>query len=168
MRNCMGCLFIGKRKLNEIRINLLRRKGNKMSLAKVNGLFRLTRDAELRFGNNGTAILKMGLACSEKFGDKETQLFIDATVFGKQAEIINEWAGTKGTQIFLSGKLQTETWVDQTNNQNRSKISMIVESFDFVSKGRDNSDEPKQPYKMPEPHYEKAHIPQNNLSDIPF
>lgn len=100
-------------------------------LAKINGLFRLTRDAELIMSQSGTAILKLGLACSEKRGDNESQLFLDATAFGKPAEIINQYAGTKGTQMFLSGKLQTESWQDKQGN-NRSKTTMIIEAFEFV------------------------------------
>ena len=106
-------------------------------LAKINGLFRLTRDSELSFLSNGTAMLKMGIANSEKYKDKETKLFLDAIVFGKPAEIINQYAGNKGTQIFLSGKLQTETW--ETDGQKKSKISMVVESWDFVN----NNTEPQ-------------------------
>jgi len=111
-----------------------------MSLPKICGLFRLTRDSELRISSSGKNILKMGLACSEKYADSETQLFIDATVFGKQAEIISQYAGEKGTQIFISGKLQTEQWTDQQSGEKRSKISMIVEGFDFVSKPKDSGD----------------------------
>jgi len=117
-----------------------------MSLAKVTGLFRLTRDAELRYSGSGSAVLKLGLACSEKFGDKETQLFIDATAFGKPAEIINQYAGTKGTQIFLTGKLQTESW--EKDGQRQSKTTMVIDGFDFVSNG-------KQERKAPEVVYEK-------------
>lgn len=119
-----------------------------MGLAKINGLFRLTRDAELRYTQDGKPILKMGLACSEKFGDKETQLFIDATVFGKPSEIINQYAGSKGTQIFLSGKLQTESW--EKDGSKQYKTAMIVESFDFVSKQKDE----QNTYSPPQPTYE--------------
>ena len=100
-------------------------------LAKINGVFRLTRDAELRYTQSGQALVKLGLACSEKFKDKETTLFIDAVAFSKPAELINQYAGRKGIQISLSGKLQTEQWVDQ-NQQKRSKISMTIESFEFL------------------------------------
>jgi len=124
-----------------------------MSLAKINGLFRLTRDAELKYSQSGGAILKLGLACSEKFGEKETQLFLDATVFGKPAEILNQWAGEKGTQIFLNGKLQTESWEKEGVKQ--YKTSMIVEGFDFVSKPKGEQQEQK-PYEMPKPVYEHA------------
>jgi single-strand DNA-binding protein len=110
-----------------------------MSLAKVNGLFRLTRDAELVYTQGGSAITKLGLACSEKYKDKETQLFLDAVAFGKLGELISQYADSKGTQIYLSGKLQTETWQDKQSGQNRSKVSMVIESMDFVSGQSNNS-----------------------------
>ena len=104
-------------------------------LAKINGVFRLTRDVELKYLNSGQAMLNLCLVCSEKFQDKETTLFIDAVAFGKPAEVINQYSGSKGSQIVLSGKLRTEKWLDN-NNQNRSKISMTIESFEFVGVGR--------------------------------
>lgn len=136
-----------------------------MSLPKAIGMFRLTRDAELKYSQDGKPILKMGLAASEKFGDKETQCFLDAAVFGKQAEIISQYAGEKGTQIFISGKMQTESW--EKDGVRHSKNSMIVESFDFVSKPKntDNSSEQK-PYTPPTPQYERKPMPENNLPSI--
>jgi len=117
-----------------------------MSLAKVNGVFRLTRDAELKYLSNGTAVIKMGVACSEKFGEKETQLFLDATAFGKPAEILNTYAGAKGTQIFLSGKLQTESW--EKDGQKHSKVLMIIEGFDLIGSKQEAT--PKQaPQQQP-------------------
>ncbi len=114
-----------------------------MSLAKVNGLFRLTRDMELVNTQGGTIIGKLGLVCSEKYKEKETTLFLDAVCFSKTAEILNQYAGSKGTQIYLSGKLQTESWADN-NGQKRSKVSMTIESFDFVSKGNNQTNQGSQ------------------------
>jgi single-strand DNA-binding protein len=122
-----------------------------MGLPKLNGLYRLTKDAELKYSASGSAILKLNLAASEKFGDKETQLFIDATAFGKPAEIISQYAGQKGTQIFISGKLQTETW--DKDGVKQYKTSMIVEGFDFVSKPKDNGG--NEVYTPPAPTYQK-------------
>lgn len=103
-------------------------------LAKVSGLFRLTRDAELKYATSGTAVLNLGLACSEKYKDKETQLFIDATAFGKPAEIIQQYAGTKGTQLFITGKLQTESW--EKDGKKNYKTVLMIEGFDFVSSSK--------------------------------
>lgn len=113
-----------------------------MGLAKINGLFRLTRDAEIVHTQSGSSITKLGLACSEKYKDKETQLFLDAVAFGKVGEIISQYAGQKGTQIYLNGKLQTESWQDKQSGQNRSKVSMTIEGFDFV--GGQNNQQPQQ------------------------
>lgn len=100
-------------------------------LAKINGLFRLTRDLEIATTQGGVTIGKFGLVCSEKYKNKETTLFIDGVAFGKTAEILAQYAGNKGTQIYLSGKLQTESW--EKDGQKKSKISMTIEGFDFVS-----------------------------------
>ena len=112
-------------------------------LAKCTGLFRLSRDAELRYGTSGNAILKLNLVCSEKFKEKETTLFLDAVAFGKVGEIINQYAGTKGTQLFLSGKLQTDTW--DKDGAKQYKISMVVEGFEFVSNKTDNQQQRQEP-----------------------
>ena len=103
-----------------------------MSLPKINGLFRLTRDCEMVQAGE-TTIAKLGLAASEKYKDKETKLFIDAVAFGKIGEIIGQYAGSKGTQIYLNGKIQLDQWQDKTSGENRSKTSMVIEGFDFVS-----------------------------------
>jgi single-strand DNA-binding protein len=135
-----------------------------MGLAKINGLFRLTRDAELKYTQDGKPILNMGLACSEKFGEKENQLFLDATAFGKPAEILNQYAREKGTQIFLSGKIHTESW--EKDGTKHSKTKMTIESFDFISKPKDSE---QKPYQAPTPTYEKQErkpMPENNLPEI--
>ena len=122
-------------------------------LMKVSGLVRLTRDVELVYGNSGTAIAKVGIASSEKYGEKETQLFLDAVAFGKQAENLQKYAGTKGTQIYLTGKLQTESW--EKDGQKRSKTSMVIEGFDFVSNKQSNSHS-EQPVNNSQPQYSNA------------
>lgn len=130
-----------------------------MSLPRLSGLFRLTRDAELKYSQQGTAILKMGLASSEKYGDKETQCFIDATVFGKPAEILNQYSGQKGNQIYLFGKLQTESW--EKDGQKNFKHSLIVEGFDFVA-----GVNCKKETGANAPVVHERKMPENNLPEI--
>lgn len=125
-------------------------------LAKINGLFRLTRDVEIMYTQSGVSIAKFGLACSEKYKDKETQLFLDAVAFGKAGEILAQYAGTKGTQIMLSGKLQTESWVDQ-NQQKRSKVSMTIEDFDFVSNKGTSQNQTQQQSQQQAPQQQQSY-----------
>lgn len=107
-------------------------------LPKINGLFRLTRDAELAYSQNGVAVAKLGLASSEKYKDKESTCFIDAVSFGKAGEIITQYAGQKGNQIYLSGRLKLEQWDDKQTGAKRSKHVMQIDDFDFVSGGQNN------------------------------
>jgi len=123
-------------------------------LAKIQGVFRLTRDLELRYLQDGTPVAKLGLACSEKYKEKETTLFLEASVFGKISEILNQYAGSKGAQIFLTGKLKTEQW--EKDGQKHSKIVMMIEDFQFVEK-RD-----AQPQQNQAPTYHHEQIPQDN------
>ena len=120
-------------------------------LPKINGLFRLTRDAELAYAQSGTAVLKMGLAASEKYKDKESTCFIDATCFGKVAEIIHQYAGQKGGQIYLTGKLELQQWNDKNTGEKKSRHSMIIEGFDFVSNGGN-----QQQYQQPQYQYQQG------------
>ena len=121
-------------------------------LAKIQGVFRLTRDLELKYLQDGTAVAKLGLACSEKFKEKETQLFLEASVFGKVAEVLNQYAGVKGTQIFLTGKLKTEQW--EKDGVKNSKVVMMIEDFQFIGSKDDNkSAQPQQQAPQQEQQY---------------
>lgn len=105
-------------------------------LPKIQALFRLTRAPELRYSQSGTALCKVGLAASEKYGEKETQLFIDGTAFKKTAEMLN--TVQKGHRVLVTGKISTESWQDQ-QGQNRSKTVMVIESFEFIEKRESNA-----------------------------
>jgi len=116
-------------------------------LPKITHLFRITRDPELRYGQSGTALCKLGLVASDKYKDKETTLWLDATAFGKTAELLN--STRKGQRIFITGRLQTDQWIN-SEGQKQSKTTMTIEGFEYVEK-RDDS-QPQQPPV----HYENA------------
>jgi len=109
-------------------------------LNKVILIGNLTRDVELRYTPSGTAIAKLGLATNRKWRDRnsgedrEETLFIDVSVFGRAAEIANQYLG-KGRRVLVEGRLVLEQWVDQNGN-NRSKHSIAADNVQFLdSKG---------------------------------
>ena len=109
-------------------------------LNKVILIGNLTRDIELRYTPTGTAIAKTGLAVNSRFKgqngeQKDETMFIDLTIFGRSAEIANQYLG-KGRKVLAEGRLVLEQWTDQ-NGQNRSKHSIAVESIEFLDK-KDN------------------------------
>ena len=102
-----------------------------MALPKLQILGRLTRDVEIHTTAGGMQIAKLTIAASERYKEKETQLFMDATAFGKTAEFIA--SVHKGQRIYVWGKLQTESWQNQ-NGEKRSKISMVIDGFEYIEK----------------------------------
>src|SRR6185436_9485303 len=95
----------------------------------------LTRDPETRFTPAGLAIVSFGIAVNGGFGEKEEVSFIDCTAFGKQGEALARFFN-KGKQILVQGRIRQERWEDKTTGGKRSKLFVIVESFNFVSGGK--------------------------------
>ena len=95
----------------------------------------LTRDPELKYLPNNTAVCDLGLAVNHKWRDREGNqreevCFVDLSVFGRQAETMNQYM-SKGRPILIEGRLRYDTWTGQ-DGQKRSKHSVIVDNFKFV------------------------------------
>jgi len=96
----------------------------------------LTRDPELRYLPNQTAVVSFGLAVNRRWKgpqgeDREEATFVDCTAWAKQAETINQYC-QKGKPIFIEGRLKYDTWEDKQGGGKRSKLSVVVESFQFI------------------------------------
>ena len=97
----------------------------------------ITRDIELRHLPSGNAVATIGIAVNRKWRDantnemKEEVTFVDCDAFGKTAENISKFF-SKGRPIFLEGRLKLDTWKDKTDGSNRSKLKVVVESFEFI------------------------------------
>jgi single-strand DNA-binding protein len=103
----------------------------------------LTRDPELRFTPKGVAIAKIGLAINRSWRDangelKEEVTFVDVDAFGKQAETLGQYM-KKGRPLMIEGRLKLDTWDDKQTNQKRSRLGVVLESFQFLdSRGADD------------------------------
>lgn len=111
------------------------------NLNKVLLMGNLTRDPEMRYTPNNTAVTKIGLAVNRRRRDQEGNLiddttFVDCTAFARTAEVINEYF-QKGRPIFIEGRLNLNQWEDKEGNR-RSKLEVIIESFEFLT-GRDDN-----------------------------
>ena len=101
---------------------------------------RLVRDPELRRTQSGKAVTSFTVAWSEKYGESETQLFLDCTVWNATAEMM-ERNFRKGDPILVEGRLQTRKWQDKDGN-NRSTTEMLVSRVHFVGQKRDAGQNP--------------------------
>ncbi len=109
----------------------------------------LTRDPELRYTPKGTAIAKIGLAINRKWRNeagemKEDTTFVDVDAFGKTAETIGQYL-KKGRPILIEGRLRYETWDDKTTGAKRSKLGVVMDSFQFIDSGNRGDSEGSAP-----------------------
>ena len=115
------------------------------SFNKVMLMGNLTRDPELRYTSNGSAVASFGLAVNRKFkqGDelKEDVCFVDITVWGKQGENCAEYL-SKGRPAFIEGRLQYSTW--ESDGQKKSKLEVVANAVQFLgSRGDSQSNSPE-------------------------
>ncbi len=93
----------------------------------------LTRDPELRYSPQGTAVATMGLAVNSrvKQGEefKDETLFIDIVVFGRQAENVTQYL-SKGRGVIVEGRLRERRW--EYEGQKRSKFEVIASTVRFL------------------------------------
>jgi single-strand DNA-binding protein len=120
------------------------------SFNKVILIGNLTRDPELRYTPKGTAIAKLGLAMNRTWRDeagqtKEEVTFVDVTAFGKPAETLGQYM-KKGRPIMIEGRLRLDTWDDKQTNQKRSRLEVVLDSFQFLDfGGKPSGDEAAAP-----------------------
>lgn len=118
-----------------------------MSYNKVILMGNLVRDVEVRSLPGGTSVAALGIAVNRKWRDgasgemREEVTFVDCEAFGKTAENIARFFA-KGKPIFVEGRLKLDTWKDKADGSNRSKLKVIVESFEFVGGKGDGAAQP--------------------------
>jgi len=132
----------------------------------------ITRDIEMKFTPGGMGIASFGVAINRKFKDKATGdmredvTFVDCDAFGKTAEAMHKYL-TKGSPIYIEGRLKLDSWEDKQTGQKRSKLKVVVDNFQFVGKA-DGASKPAPAKKATVP----ANDDENNLEvheeNIPF
>lgn len=99
----------------------------------------LTRDPELRYTPKGTAVAEIGIAVNRSWKDESGQMqeevtFVDVAAYGRQAEVIGQYL-KKGRPILIEGRLKLDSWDDKQTGQKRSKLRVVLESFQFLDSG---------------------------------
>lgn len=107
-------------------------------MASLNRVFlmgNLTRDPQLKYTQSGLAVCDFGLAVNRKYRtgqgeDREETLFVDITVFARQAETASEYL-SKGRPVFIEGRLKFDQWTN-AEGQKRSKLSVVADRVQFL------------------------------------
>lgn len=95
----------------------------------------LTKDPELRYTPQGTAVASFRIAVNSKIKQqgelKDETLFIGVVVFGKQAESAGQYL-SKGRSVLVEGRLQERSW--EKDGQKHSRMEVVASSVRFLSK----------------------------------
>jgi single-strand DNA-binding protein len=95
-------------------------------LNKWMGLGNLGADPELRMTPSGQAVLKLRLACSETYLDRnkvrqERTEWVSCVVWGPRAEALSKIL-SKGDRIFVEGRLSTSSYEKDGEKRYRTEI----------------------------------------------
>ncbi|UCG34980.1 MAG: single-stranded DNA-binding protein [Candidatus Omnitrophota bacterium] len=106
-----------------------------VNLNRVFLIGNLTRDPELRYTPQGTAVSTLRIAVNTPFRDKGGQLqrgtcFVNVVVWAQLAEVCNQYL-QKGRQIFVEGRLQSRSWQD-SEGKNRSVLEVRAARVQFM------------------------------------
>jgi single-strand DNA-binding protein len=94
----------------------------------------LTRDVEVRYLQNGTAVTDISLAINDRRKNNAGEWvdevsYFDVTLWARNAEVAGEYL-TKGSPVLIEGRLKQETW--EQEGQKRSKVKVIADQMRMV------------------------------------
>ena len=134
------------------------------SLNKCTIIGNLGRDPEIKTIPSGQKVASFSLACSEKYtkdGQKvEKTEWINCKAWGKLAEIIEKYV-KKGNQIYVEGKLETQTF--EKDGVKRYKTEIVVNNMLMLGGKNEGSNDAPSGYSQPSQNYN----PEPD-TDLPF
>lgn len=107
-------------------------------LNRVMLLGNLGADPELRMTSGGQAVLKMRVATSETYLDRnkvrqERTEWHNVVVWGRRAEALSKFL-SKGSRIFVEGGLRTSSYDDREGNK-RYKTEVVANNIILAGRG---------------------------------
>lgn len=97
---------------------------------------RIGKDIELKYSSASSAVVNFSIACGDDYKDKQSGQKVEQTnwvnivAFGRLAEIIGEYC-SKGSQIYISGKMRTRKWQDQSG-QDRYTTEIVASEMQML------------------------------------
>lgn len=109
------------------------------SLNRAQLIGNLTRDPELRYTPNGTAVCSFGLATNRSWktdaGEKHDEAeFHNIVAWNKLAELCSQFL-VKGRKVFVEGRLATRTWTGQDGAQ-RNRTEIVISDMILLDSNR--------------------------------
>lgn len=158
------------------------------SLNKVQLIGNLTRDPELRYTPQGTAVCTFGLATNRTWttdnGDKKDEAeFHKIVAWNKLGELCSQLL-SKGRKVYVEGRLATRSWTGQDGVQ-KSTTEIVIDDMIILDSKKEGTveaapvdmsyedvaqdkEEAKPKVKKADKKEEKVESEDVNPDDIPF
>lgn len=149
-----------------------------MNINKVFIYGNLTRDPEIRQLPSGINVANLGVATNRYYtnqqGEKvEETEFHNVALFGRLADLAQQYL-TKGSGVFIEGRLRTRSWDDKESGQKRYRTEIMGDQMQFGPR-REGGVAPQQsgghpPAPAEAPSAGKPDYPETTINpdDIPF
>lgn len=114
------------------------------SLNRVQLIGNMTRDPELRYTPNGTAVCSFGLATNRSWvtdtGEKREETeFHRIVAWNKLAELCSQFL-VKGRKVYVEGRLSTRSWTTQEGVQ-RTTTEVVIDNMILLDQRRVSQEE---------------------------
>lgn len=111
-------------------------------------------DPELKMSQGGTAVLKLRVACNERYQDKsgawqDRTEWVSVVVFGKRAEGLNKVLN-KGMPVFVEGAIRSSSYEDR-DGQKRYKTEVAASKVLLCGGRAAEQGQPRQPAREAAP-----------------
>lgn len=145
---------------------------------KVTLIGTLGHDPEVKYMPSGGAVANISIATNEEWKDKQSGEKKERTewhnlvFYQRLAEIVGEYL-TKGSQIYVEGKLHTRKWQDKSGND-RYTTEIVVAEMQMLGggnsrpSGRETGDGYPKSSAQRNPTYGNGDEPPPFDDDIPF
>jgi len=148
-------------------------------LNQCNFIGRLGQDVEIKYLPSGEAVANLSLAVGESWKDKQTGAkqerteWVRAVAFGKLADIMGQYL-SKGSKVFIGGKMRTRKWQDQSG-ADRYSTEIVVKDMQMldsknesaVNQGNQHAQQPQPRQAAPQQQQPRQSAPQQRQPPPP-
>lgn len=129
---------------------------------------RLGKDPEIRDLQSGDKVASFTMALSRSWKDKdgnklEKTTWINCSVFGKQAEVIQKYV-KKGDLLYVESELQIDDY--EKDGQKRQAHKFVVKNFTMLGSKNESKPEPSKQYPDGHPAFKEPVRTRTIIDDI--
>lgn len=107
-------------------------------------IIRLTRDPDLRFIPDGSAVAQFSGALDVGYGDKKKTVFLDFKIWKKPAETFANFV-KKGHAVAVETRLDEDKWNDKSTGEEKKKLIFVVTQFTILNNDKSKASQPSMP-----------------------